>query len=55
LIIFCHFLAKRLLIARISQTIAYESLELPILLQTDTGRDKPNYFSSRLSSTPGMK
>ncbi|CAB4377678.1 unnamed protein product [Rhizophagus irregularis] len=44
--------AKRLLIARISQTIAYGSLELPTLLQTTTGRDKPNYFSSRLSSAP---
>ncbi|GES99501.1 conserved oligomeric Golgi complex subunit 1-like [Rhizophagus clarus] len=44
--------AKRLFIARISQTIAYESLELPTLLQITTGRDKPNYFSSRLSSAP---
>ncbi|CAG8557294.1 7524_t:CDS:10, partial [Funneliformis caledonium] len=44
--------AKRLLIGRISQTIAYESAVLPSLLQPTTGRDKPNDFNSRLSSAP---
>ncbi|CAI2165489.1 7688_t:CDS:10 [Funneliformis geosporum] len=44
--------AKRLLIGRISQTIAYESAVLPSLLQPTTGRDKQNDFNSRLSSAP---
>ncbi|KAF0488714.1 Conserved oligomeric golgi complex subunit 1 [Gigaspora margarita] len=44
--------AKRLLIGRIAYTIAYESTELPILLQLVFVKEKKvNQFNSRLSSS----